>query len=1325
MLQIHTRLKRRLILSFSVFISAALLLTTFGAVFSVDPPKLMAEETLRPWANAALNSLSDSNPNTADAAKIADGYVNGAVGNPNSRIYLSASQAKEAWFEFSFAEEKSIQKAAVFSGYDATGKTTELLSDFSFYYWSEDSWIPIPGGSVSGSQEQVKQVVFTSPVTTEKIKLVNDGGEAAVRLREIALFELRDMKNLASHALLSASSFDDSAKTSMDTRRYPVFVNDGGTDFGEYYWAPKKSNSGTEYLEFTWAGEEEFNTIDIFSGNESGEHCISDVSLAYKAGEEWITLEDDGWKNLEGGSNRIQTSENITASALRISFLRDDNTRLEIREIEIFKEEEEEPEDTTATSSSTSEEPDEPDPPEEGFDLLQDQRPKRVYADYHGPRYTRAHDGALGNWAYSGTAAKSHASQTYFSYQPDLLDENNREDLASSSYPLVGMQSQLDDDYMEYQILSAKAAHIDGFFVEWGFREHSSNTQLQKLQVLAEKYDFEIGVNWCDSWLFSWLGKYRPELSTRQDYIDAFAGEVQYLYDNVFTHSTGVNYGGHPVLFLFGGGIQAEEYAGIKDAIAEQFTDENRPYFYRRAPLNASLSGETAEYYFSDTAWHKAGGGKAPLMEGYFPWIPYRARNAADYGFDNFDKYATQEDLTAALEALQLKFENDPYLLLRSSVVTPGMDNRGCAGWGTDLSYIPRNGGDSYEAMWSNQVNTRDKVDLVYIASWNDYNEGHQIEPTVEDGYTALNTTRAYAAQFKGETANPESALELPFELFTARKNLARLRKYACPFTDPDVLEQKLDSAAYAIAGQDFSQAEAELDDVKSVLASWEAASETEEIHAAEENNLLTAFAPEKPNQPPTVEWLLPEQDADLVPDVRFAVQAKVTDPDGEIVSCKVSVNDKILDNTGTYTAEDAGFRAEVKINEPGTYILKIHAEDDAGAETISTERKIRVGYPLKNVAVGQSYQASSEVADSPGSYALDGITDDNDKRWRSTQSDPVHYLEVSLEEPAEVVAVEYYTGYTPNAWAVHHMKLQYWDGTDWQNVAGTEMSNNKELYRRLWAESPVTAQKFRFCSEDGSRGVRVRELCLMTYDKTPQEDSDPVFADMEPVVKPVPQPGIYDAANDIAFRLDKEAASKFRERSGSAYLSFSARSASGGTLEIWGDTEDKGDFAVVADISVDDSGEWQTYKVPVSDVNAAFLRTALGESDLLFRGPVQIKDVHLDFTAYVCKDEEAETTTGTTTAEGTETSETKDEPGASETTMSGVTEAESSQSPDETSASDKTVNVSEKPEEGTGDAGKTGAAAEPGRTAAAVILIAAVCLTVVKELSKKKNKFN
>ena len=78
------------------------------------------------------------------------------------------------------------------------------------------------------------------------------------------------------------------------------------------------------------------------------------------------------------------------------------------------------------------------------------QNGKKVYADFHGVRYTRQHDGKLGRWEMYANTEKSSTGRKSLCYNADLIDSEGRHEIAAVAYPQVGMQSNLDPDYIEY-----------------------------------------------------------------------------------------------------------------------------------------------------------------------------------------------------------------------------------------------------------------------------------------------------------------------------------------------------------------------------------------------------------------------------------------------------------------------------------------------------------------------------------------------------------------------------------------------------------------------------------------------------------------------------------------------------------------------------------------------------------------------------------------------------------------------------------------------------------------------------------------------------------
>ncbi len=351
-------------------------------------------------------------------------------------------------------------------------------------------------------------------------------------------------------------------------------------------------------------------------------------------------------------------------------------------------------------------------------------------------------------------------------YNADIILPDGKNEIASVTYPQIGMQSNLDPDYIEYQILLAKTAKIDGFFIEWGFMGHENDILLKAMQRIASKYNFEIGVNWCDGWIYyDWITKRNPEINTREKKTENYVQCYQYLLDSVFSVPTAPLVKGKPVFYLFGPGATPDEYQWIYSRLNEP-KEGSMPYVLRRWAEWGSL--ENDKYIPVETSeeirqWIKLG--TIPTA-----WLPARVR-PMDNKHPYWDFYATEDDVIQFMKPFRDSVWNNPKFPIKSGFVMPGMDNRGCAGWGhSRFFYIPRAGGDTYRKMWEFNLTHSDKLDMIFIASWSDYTEGHEIEPTEENGNRALKTTLKYASFFKNEKKD-ERGLDLPLRLFKVRKN--------------------------------------------------------------------------------------------------------------------------------------------------------------------------------------------------------------------------------------------------------------------------------------------------------------------------------------------------------------------------------------------------------------------------------------------------------------------------------------------------------------------------------------------------------------------------
>jgi hypothetical protein len=440
------------------------------------------------------------------------------------------------------------------------------------------------------------------------------------------------------------------------------------------------------------------------------------------------------------------------------------------------------------------------------------EQPRKVYADYHSARYTREHDGALGLWKFSTVGRNSRLPNPVVNRNGDLVDESGRHELPSPDYPLVGMQSELDPAYLEFQVLSAKLAHIDGFFVEWGYFDHASERIRQALTAVAARYDFEIGINLCDRWLFTQIQARRPELKTREQLVDEFTRNYRALLRTLDTERTAARFQRRPVLFLFGDGLAPEEFDRVNQAVS---SDGAGAKVLIRPRLAGKVTGPTLTQGWDSAPWFEPERGFRSGVAGFFGWVPTRARTDGTGDLRRqFDRYGTVDDALDYLRLITAAPGSGP----RVTSATPGFDNRHCAGWGNDFSLLERGDGELYRTMWEFNLANAQRIDWVFLPTWNDWTEGSQIEPSVEDQGLFLKLTAVAAAKFKGQMADPGLVL-LPVRLLKLRQRLQRLARIEG--REIPSATGLLDQAALALARRD-REAAVVLDQVESLVGARE-----------------------------------------------------------------------------------------------------------------------------------------------------------------------------------------------------------------------------------------------------------------------------------------------------------------------------------------------------------------------------------------------------------------------------------------------------------------------------------------------------------------------
>ncbi|MGI8604569.1 MAG: glycosyl hydrolase [Verrucomicrobiales bacterium] len=67
------------------------------------------------------------------------------------------------------------------------GTTAPPVADFTFEWWNGSTWTAIPGGVVTGNSGYARQVAFTTPISTSRVRL-SIAADGAQRVRELVIF---------------------------------------------------------------------------------------------------------------------------------------------------------------------------------------------------------------------------------------------------------------------------------------------------------------------------------------------------------------------------------------------------------------------------------------------------------------------------------------------------------------------------------------------------------------------------------------------------------------------------------------------------------------------------------------------------------------------------------------------------------------------------------------------------------------------------------------------------------------------------------------------------------------------------------------------------------------------------------------------------------------------------------------------------------------------------------------------------------------------------------------------------------------------------------
>lgn len=358
-------------------------------------------------------------------------------------------------------------------------------------------------------------------------------------------------------------------------------------------------------------------------------------------------------------------------------------------------------------------------------------------------------------WFAAPPVAKAYGWHwTMGKLDPSKPGADGRRPIAAHDEPIIGPYDSADPAVIEYHLLLMKTAGIDGIVVDWyGLSDlydyPANHRNTAALFPAAAKAGLSVAVCYEDQTIPKLVEAGKLAEADRVTHAkELFA----WLREHWFADPAYLRQAGRPVLLSFG-------YGGLTD-----------PEWAEALPTGADAPIYLSEHH------------RRPVAAGAFDWPLPKLGMAA------VDRFETEsKDWPVAMPVAFPRF-HDYYA---EAGVHPGYGE------------IPDDDGRTFTATLARGLKSR--APFMQIATWNDWGEGTQIEPSVRYGYRDLEAIQRARREHIDPTfaAQPDD-LRLPHRLFLLRRQPMQ-----------PGLAKALDEAAQQIVAGRFDAAKAVLDHVE------------------------------------------------------------------------------------------------------------------------------------------------------------------------------------------------------------------------------------------------------------------------------------------------------------------------------------------------------------------------------------------------------------------------------------------------------------------------------------------------------------------------------
>ena len=280
------------------------------------------------------------------------------------------------------------------------------------------------------------------------------------------------------------------------------------------------------------------------------------------------------------------------------------------------------------------------------------------------------------------------------------VDEGKRTIGGSTNYPQLGPYDNHDPKIVEQHCRWAKDSGITGFIVTWWAKKDFHDDGMPLMLDTARKHGLKVTV---------YYETVPPRDAPKPE---GAVDDLLYILERYGNHPAWLKAEGMPVVFVYGRAIGQIKLDGWKQVIAK--VKEKRPVVF----IGDQITEAAAEVFDGIHTYNPTGrvAGKT-------------AAEIREWAATNFPAWVK----TAGSK-------------IACVTIIPGYDDHKL-GRKEPRPITARHNGDTYRAMWDQAMAAN--PDWVLVTSFNEWHEGSEIEPSVEDGDLYLRLTKQYAPRFK------------------------------------------------------------------------------------------------------------------------------------------------------------------------------------------------------------------------------------------------------------------------------------------------------------------------------------------------------------------------------------------------------------------------------------------------------------------------------------------------------------------------------------------------------------------------------------------------